>query len=189
MKHLALSIALLGASALALPNTPALAAEETPEAIRDANAAIERAERQMRQSFGKDTLKNGEFLWKASAAKASVTRVVISLEDQMAYAYDGEELIGASTISSGRKGHFTPIGRFPILEKKRMHRSIKYENAPMPFMQRLDQYGIALHAGALPGRPASHGCVRLPQQFASKLFAATAIGGTEVLIGEPSENA
>jgi lipoprotein-anchoring transpeptidase ErfK/SrfK len=188
MKHLALSLALLGASTLGLAAGPVQAAEETVEAIQEATKAAEQAERDMLRTFGQDTIKNGQFLWKEGSGSASVTRVVISLSDQMAYAYDGEELVGVSTISSGRKGYLTPIGRFPILEKKRMHRSIKYENAPMPFMQRLDDYGIAMHAGALPGRPASHGCIRLPQQFASKLFGATRVG-TEVLIGEPGENA
>ena len=67
-----------------------------------------------------------------------------------------------------------------------MHRSIKYDNAPMPFMQRLDQFGIALHGGNLPGYPASHGCVRLPPAFAAKLFAATSVG-TTVLIGRTDD--
>ena len=173
--------------AAAFTAAPAQAAEETVEAIETATKAVQRAEQHLLQTFGKDSLPNGKFVWKEGAGK-EVSRVVISLTDQMAYAYSGDELIGASTISSGKKGHLTPIGIFPILEKKRMHRSIKYENAPMPFMQRLDNYGIALHAGNLPGQPASHGCVRLPEQFASKLFAATRVG-TEVLIGEPGENA
>ena len=69
-----------------------------------------------------------------------------------------------------------------MLDKKTMHRSRKYDNAPMPFMQRIDQYGIALHAGFNPGRPASHGCVRLPEGFAKKLFTATDVG-TPVYIG------
>jgi len=87
-----------------------------------------------------------------------------------------------ATISSGAAETPTPTGIFEILEKKPMHHSRKYDNAPMPFMQRIDQYGIALHAGHNPGHPASHGCVRLPKQFAAKLFAATGIG-TQVLIG------
>ena len=69
-----------------------------------------------------------------------------------------------------------------MLEKKVMHRSRKYDDAPMPHMQRIDQYGIALHAGHNPGHPASHGCVRLPKQFAARLFSATGVG-TPVLIG------
>jgi lipoprotein-anchoring transpeptidase ErfK/SrfK len=105
------------------------------------------------------------------------------LSEQLAYAYRSGELVGASTISSGRDGFLTPIGIFRVLEKKRMHRSIRYDNAPMPFMQRIDDWGIALHAGHLPGRPASHGCIRLPNGFAAKLFAATSVG-TRVLIAE-----
>ena len=92
------------------------------------------------------------------------------------------QVLSAPTISSGKPGKDTPTGVFPILEKKRMHRSIKYENAPMPFMQRIDSFGIALHAGQLPGHPASHGCVRLPSEFAAKLFRVTDVG-TPVLIG------
>jgi len=63
-----------------------------------------------------------------------------------------------------------------------MHRSIKYENAPMPFMQQIDQYGVALHAGHNPGYPASHGCIRLPADFAKKLYGVTDLGAT-VMIG------
>jgi lipoprotein-anchoring transpeptidase ErfK/SrfK len=100
----------------------------------------------------------------------------------MAYVYRGDTLVGVATVSSGKEGKDTPTGIFPILEKKRMHHSRKYDNAPMPFMQRLDKYGIALHAGHNPGRPASHGCIRLPSQFAAKLFKTTSIGST-VMIG------
>ena len=71
---------------------------------------------------------------------------------------------------------------FTVLEKRPMYRSKKYDNAPMPFMQRLDDYGIAMHAGYNPGEPASHGCIRLPAKFASKLYQVTGVG-TPVLIG------
>jgi lipoprotein-anchoring transpeptidase ErfK/SrfK len=113
---------------------------------------------------------------------------VIDLSDQLAFAYADDELVGVSTISSGTEKNPTPTGIFPILEKRRMHRSIKYDNAPMPFMQRLDQFGIALHGGNLPGYPASHGCIRLPQRFAAQLFAATAVGAV-VMIGASGEAA
>lgn len=182
MKHFALALALGGALTLAVPSSPAFATIETAEAKQAAADAAEQARRDMRATFGKDSLKNGQFVWKDGKQSGSVTRVVISLSDQMAYAYRGGELVGISTISSGKDSKPTPTGIFPILEKKRHHRSIKYENAPMPYMQRLDTYGIAMHAGHLPGYPASHGCVRLPAQFASKLFATTQVG-TEVLIG------
>ncbi|MBO9519409.1 MAG: L,D-transpeptidase family protein [Porphyrobacter sp.] len=182
MKHFALALALGGALTLAVPSTPALATIETAEAKQAAADAADQAREDMRDVFGKDTLKNGQFVWKDGKQSGAVTRVVISLSDQMAYAYRGGELVGISTISSGNTKKPTPTGIFPILEKKRFHRSIKYENAPMPFMQRLDSYGIAMHAGHLPGYPASHGCVRLPSQFASRLFASTEVG-TEVMIG------
>ena len=173
------------AFALALVATPARATDETPEARLTAATAAEAAIEDMRATFGKDSLKNGQFVWREADAKAEVTRVVISLADQMAYAYSDDRLVAVSTISSGTESKPTPPGIFPILDKKRFHRSIKYDNAPMPYMQRLDQYGIALHGGHLPGHPASHGCVRLPAAFAAKLFAATRIG-TPVLIAPES---
>ena len=112
---------------------------------------------------------------------SGATEVVISLQDQLAFVYRGGQMIGVSTISSGKPGKDTPLGIFPILEKKRTHFSRKYDNAPMPFMQRLDQWGIALHAGLNPGHPASRGCVRLPTAFAAKLFAMTDVGDRVVI--------
>jgi lipoprotein-anchoring transpeptidase ErfK/SrfK len=183
MRRTKLALALTAALALALPSIPAHATIETAEAKAAAADAAAIAREHMFETFGKETLPNGQFLWKNGRGAGEVTRVVISLTDQRAYAYRNDELIAVSTISSGEEKHPTPTGIFPILEKKRFHRSIKYDNAPMPFMQRLDSYGIAMHGGHLPGHPASHGCVRLPHQFASKLFVATKVG-TEVLIGE-----
>jgi len=185
MKHLAFAIAMASTLALAAPMAPAHAAIETVESVATASAAAREARKHMRETFGKTSLKNGQYLWKEGHTDAEVTRIVVDLSKQMAYAYADGELIAVSTISSGNEKHLTPIGIFPILEKKRMHRSKKYDDAPMPYMQRLDQYGIALHAGNLPGHPASHGCIRLPNAFAAKLFAATKVGGTEVLLGEP----
>jgi len=171
---------------LAAPLTPALATFETAADKAAAAEAADQARADMRRTFDRDRLETGRYLWKKSRGEADVTRVVISLSDQLAYAYRDDELIGVSTISSGTDEKPTPTGIFPILEKKRMHRSIKYDNAPMPFMQRLDDWGIALHGGNLPGYPASHGCVRLPVGFASKLFAATEVG-TTVMIGSSDQ--
>jgi lipoprotein-anchoring transpeptidase ErfK/SrfK len=171
--------AIVTAAALTLCQ-PAWASIETPEAREAATAAAQTARGEMIDTFGTDSLKNGHFLWKKNAG--AVTRVVVSLGDQLAYAYSGGNLVGVSTISSGNEEKPTPTGIFSVLDKKRMHRSIKYDNAPMPYMQRIDRYGIALHAGHLPGYPASHGCVRLPAPFAAKLFGATELG-TEVVIG------
>jgi lipoprotein-anchoring transpeptidase ErfK/SrfK len=133
-------------------------------------------------TFGDLDLRPGGFKWLAGAAKAKgSSRVVISLTQQMAYVYKGEQLIGVSTLSSGKPGKDTPEGVFPILEKKPMHHSRKYDNAPMPFMQRIDEYGIALHAGHNPGVPASHGCVRLPPAFAAKLHGLTQVGDQVII--------
>lgn len=107
--------------------------------------------------------------------------LVVSLAEQRAYVYRNGVAIGLSTISSGKPGHETPTGVFTILQKDRDHRSSLYNSAPMPYMQRLTWDGIALHGGALPGHPASHGCVRLPQVFAQKLFALTQRGDTVVV--------
>ena len=93
------------------------------------------------------------------------------------------ELVAVSTISTARKGYITPTGIFEVLGKDRDYRSKKFDNAPMPFAQRIDDYGIAMHGGEpVPGYPASHGCIRLPTKFAAKLFAATEMG-TPVYIG------
>ena len=180
MKYLAQSLALLGALTLALP-APAQASDESPQAIEKATYLSEDAQNDMADAFGKDHLKNGQFLWKDGADE--VSRVVVSLSDQMAYAYDGDELVGVASISTARKGYITPAGVFEVLGKDRDYRSKKFDNAPMPFAQRIDEYGIAMHGGEpIPGYPASHGCIRLPTKFAAKLFTATDVG-TKVLVG------
>ena len=121
-------------------------------------------------------LRPGEFLWQPEAAPTGDVEIVVSLPLQRAYVYRGGTLIGISTVSTGREGYDTPTGSFSILQKRREHYSNLYNNAPMPFMQRLTWDGIALHAGEIPGRPASHGCIRLPIAFARNLFAATQVG-------------
>jgi hypothetical protein len=109
----------------------------------------------------------------AFAPLVSPVRVVISLPQQRAYVFEGGELLATSAVSTGKRGHETPVGTFRILEKQVHHRSNKYSNAPMPFMERLTMSGIALHAGHLPGYPASHGCIRFPFGFARKLYGIT----------------
>ena len=100
-------------------------------------------------------------------------RVVVSLAEQAAYVLDGGKVVASSPVSTGKRGHETPTGTFRILQKKVHHRSSTYDDAPMPYMQRLTWSGVALHAGALPGYPASHGCIRLPRKFAKKLYGLT----------------
>ena len=122
-------------------------------------------------------LKPGEFIWREDVPKgAEPVRLLVSISDQRAYVYRGETLVAVSTVSTGKPGHATPTGTFPIKEKRAVHFSNKYNNAPMPHMQRLTNDGIALHAGHIPGHPASHGCVRLPGKFAAALFEVTQRG-------------
>lgn len=110
--------------------------------------------------------------------------VVVSLKLQRAYVYRNGVMIGVSTVSSGTKGHETPTGVFTVLQKQVDHKSNLYDNAPMPFMQRLTWDGIAMHAGKLPGYPASHGCIRLPTAFAQLLYGVTQTGMTVIINDE-----
>jgi len=142
-----------------------------------------KAHRAMVASFGRTGLRPGEYLWAPNIPAAGDTNLVVDLLTQMAYVYRGEQLIGAATISSGKKGKETPLGFWSVLQKKRSHFSRKYDSAPMPFMQRIDDHGIAFHAGKTPGYPASHGCIRLPPKFAEKLYTLTAIGSKVVIEG------
>jgi hypothetical protein len=92
--------------------------------------------------------------------------------------------VGYTTVSTGKPGHETPTGIFTILQMDKNHHSSKYNNAPMPYQQRLTWDGVALHAGGLPGYPESHGCVHLPSQFAEELFRASHLGMTVVVVNE-----
>ena len=125
-----------------------------------------------------DALKPGEYFWQPHLAPTGDVELVVSIPLQRAFVYRGGVLIGVTTVSTGKPGHRTPVGSFDILQKRRQHFSNLYNNAPMPFMQRLTWDGIALHAGAIPGKPASHGCVRLPLAFAKLLFEATRVGAS-----------
>lgn len=129
-------------------------------------------------------LKAGEYLWAPEIAPAGPVMIIISLKAQKAYAYRNGVLIGVSTVSTGSKGHPTPTGVFTVLQKAADHVSSIYKGAAMPFMQRLTWGGVALHAGNLPGYPASHGCIRLPLAFAKLLFAVTRMGVTVMITEE-----
>ena len=145
-----------------LPMTAAVAAEDTAPA-------------------GPLALKPGQFIWHPEIAPDGPVVLVVSLDQQLAYVYRNGIAIGVSTISSGKPGKDTPTGVFTILQKNKDHKSNLYNNAPMPYMQRLTWDGIALHGGTLPGYPASHGCVRLPHPFAAKVFGVTRTGDTVVV--------
>jgi hypothetical protein len=128
-------------------------------------------------------LNPGEYWWKPGLSPRGPVVALVSLPQQTMYVYRNGILIGRSSVSSGRKGNSTPPGVFSIIEKKETHYSKKYNNAPMPNMQRLTWTGIAMHSGQLLGYPASHGCIRLPYDFSALLFDATSKGGT-VVIGD-----
>ncbi len=101
---------------------------------------------------------------------------VVSLARQRITIYDSDGWILRSPVSSGQPGYETPAGIYSVLQKEAEHYSNLYDDASMPFMQRLTWSGIALHAGVLPGHPASHGCVRMPHDFAEHLFELTKVG-------------
>jgi hypothetical protein len=180
--RLAVALALSSVFTLSIPTAPAVASYETPDAKAAASEAAAVALADMFDAFGVDQLKPGQYRWRDVPEAEGPQRVVISLSDQLAFLYRGDTLVAVSAVSSGNPDKPTPTGIFNILEKKPMHHSRKYDNAPMPFMQRIDDYGVALHAGHNPGIPASHGCVRLPAKFAAKLYTVTAVG-TPVIIG------
>ena len=181
MKRLALALAGMGAFTLAIPTVPAQATQSY-EARVTAAAASRVAIADMLSTFGTAKLKPGKYLWRDVPDSAGAERVVISLDNQLAFLYKGDTLAAVASISTGSAGNESPSGVFRVLLKKPMHHSRKYDNAPMPWMQMITSYGVALHAGHNPGHPASHGCIRLPSAFAKKLYAETSVG-TPVLIG------
>ncbi len=129
-------------------------------------------------------LRSGQFFWEPELSPSGPLVIIISLPDQALSAYRNGIRIAYSSISSGTKGRSTPAGVFTILEKQVTHFSNKYHHAPMPFMQRLTWEGVALHGGDLPGYPASHGCIRLPHEFAKRLYSLTVRGTTVIVIDE-----
>jgi len=120
-----------------------------------------------------DALKPGQFVWEKRDSYEGPLKIVAVLDIQRMYVFQNDKLIGFSTISAGKKGKETPTGYFNILQKNIDHKSNLYSNAPMPFMQRLTWDGIAIHGGHIPGYPASHGCIRLPHEFAKALYGIT----------------
>src|SRR3984957_8911586 len=134
-----------------------------------------------------DQLTNGEFNWYPDRSTSGPIIAIVSLQDQRVYVYRNGVRIASSSCSTGKLGHLTPTGVFKILQKDKNHHSSTYNNAPMPYINRLTWSGIALHAGQLPGYPASHGCVRLPKEFAELLFGVTKLGMTVVIADDKSQ--
>jgi lipoprotein-anchoring transpeptidase ErfK/SrfK len=150
---------------------------------RWSQGAAPQAYKDMVSELGTRGLKPGQYVWAGSIPQQGKTRIVLDMVTQMGYVYRGDRLVGATTISTAKRGMITPLGFWSILEKRKFYRSKKYDNAPMPWMQRIDSYGIALHGGMNPGFPASHGCVRLPMKFAERLYTLTSVGSKVVIEG------
>ncbi len=147
--------------------------------------AAEPAERtRIALDVASQTLRPGQYFWRDDDPSLGDVAVVISRTAQVAYVYRGQTLVGVASVSTGKTGKRTPLGDFTILQKKIFHRSNLYSNAPMPYMQRLTWDGIALHAGVNPGYPASHGCIRLPREFAALLYGVTRMGASVAVVDE-----
>lgn len=160
---------------------PVLVPEKQPLPYRWSQGNAPKAHDEAVALFGPLNLRPGQYRWLAEVPEKGEAKVVIDLMAQLFYVYRDERLIGVSTISSGKKGKETQLGFWSVMLKRKLGYSRKYDNAPMPFMQMYDPKGLAFHAGALPGYPASHGCVRLPPKFAERLYGMTVMG-TKVII-------
>ena len=111
--------------------------------------------------------------------------IAISIDRQNLRIYDANGFFAETPISTGMRGHPTPMGVFSVIQKHKFHHSNIYSGAPMPYMQRITWSGVAMHAGVLPGYPASHGCIRMPMAFAMKMWNWTRMGARVVVT--PSE--
>ncbi|MFC4256202.1 L,D-transpeptidase family protein [Altererythrobacter xixiisoli] len=131
-----------------------------------------------------ERLQPGQWVWAPAIAPQGPVTVYVDLSAQTATVYRNGVRIGVSTVSTGKPGHETPTGVFTILQKDAKHRSSTYNNASMPYQERLTWDGVALHAGGLPGYPESHGCIHLPLEFSRLLFGITDLGGTVIVAGQ-----
>lgn len=143
-----------------------------------------RSQRKRRSAY---PIAPGRSFWLPELSPAGPVVAVVNLYTQHAQIYRNGIAIGYTSVSTGKRGYGTPTGRFQVLEKRRFHRSSTYGNAPMPWMVRLTWNGIAFHSGALPGFPASHGCIRLPASFAPQLFGALSLGDTVAVLNQPAD--
>lgn len=157
---------------------PQTAQQEPPAPVVIDNPMTVAAEQQAAIIFPGKVLKPGDYAILPAKAmpKAGPVHILVSLRNQKTYVFKADQLVAVSTSSHGVPDHPTDPGQWKILQKKPFHRSNKYSQAPMPFMQRLDKWGRAFHAGGVPGYPASHGCIRLPAPMAKALYGMTKVG-------------
>ncbi len=165
--------------ALSTP-VPLVLSDAQPPVVQAAAATLTLAVREL----GNEEQPSGGVAKTATPPGPEPLTLVVSLREQKLDVYRGTGLVISSKVSSGKRGYDTKAGVFSILEKQRYHHSNLFSGAPMPWMQRLTWSGTALHAGVVPGYPASHGCVRLPFSFAPKLFQMTTLGENVVVTGD-----
>jgi lipoprotein-anchoring transpeptidase ErfK/SrfK len=112
---------------------------------------------------------------------------IVSIKSQQVTIYDADGWILRAPVSTGIKGRETPAGVFSVVEKDKDHHSNLYDDAWMPNMERITWSGIALHGGPLPGYAASHGCIRMPYDFAENLFGRTQVGMRVIIAPNDAE--
>jgi lipoprotein-anchoring transpeptidase ErfK/SrfK len=123
----------------------------------------------------RQSVKSEAAAWQAAKPQGPLI-IAISISKQIMKIYDANGFFAETPISTGMRGHSTPMGAFSVIQKQKLHHSNIYSGAPMPYMQRITWSGIAIHAGVLPGYPASHGCIRMPMAFAIKMYGWTRMG-------------
>ena len=153
--------------------------ESRPKADPQRQRALHREESKPKTKT--QEVAKGEPKTKSQEVAKGPLQIIVSIADQRISVYDDGTLIARSSVSTGVQGHPTPVGVFSVIGKELWHRSNIYSAAPMPYMQRITWSGIALHAGVLPGHPASHGCIRLANDFAIRLWHLTR-RGTRIII-------
>ncbi|HEV7408107.1 MAG TPA: L,D-transpeptidase family protein, partial [Bradyrhizobium sp.] len=134
----------------------------------------------LRKSIKKHSLTNEDLARDARKPQGPLI-IAISIEKQILKIYDANGYFAETPISTGMRGHSTPMGVFSVIQKHKYHHSNIYSGAPMPYMQRITWSGVAMHAGVLPGYPASHGCIRMPMNFAVKMWGWTRMGARVVI--------
>jgi lipoprotein-anchoring transpeptidase ErfK/SrfK len=154
---------------------------QTSKPKRRAARRVRRPADQDKTAEKKETKKETKTEAKKEVEPTGPVYLVISVADQHISVYDGTDRIARSRVSTGMSGHATPMGVFSVIGKERWHHSNIYSGAPMPWMQRITWSGVAMHAGVVPGYPASHGCIRLPASFAPQLYKMTKMGARVVV--------
>src|SRR5260370_30181920 len=137
---------------------------------------------QRRQQARRRQAKKVEASLQQAAKPQGPLIIAISIQNQRLKIYDAAGFFAETPISSGMAGHAAPMGVFSVIQKQKLHHSNIYSGAPMPYMQRITWSGIAIHAGVLPGYPASHGCIRMPMAFAVKMWNWTKMGARVVVV-------